>query len=766
MIYAVLAGFLYSFMVPLLKKLPNKLFGMAVSLLPLGIFIYFLSFYNQITNGGSVSEIHSWIPSLGVDFSFYLDGLSLTFSLIISFVGFVVFLYASSYMKDNKFIVRFYVYIMIFMASMIGLVTSDNLITLFVFWELTSISSYLLIGFNHDKERSRYSALQALLITGAGGLSMLAGFIIIANISGGYTISSLAFINELLTNHKLYSAGVILILIGAFTKSAQFPFHFWLPNAMEAPTPVSAYLHSATMVKAGIYLIARLNPGLGGTDLWQNTILVVGVITMLFAAMLAFKQTDLKKLLAYSTLSVLGTLTMLVGIGSDLAIKAFMIYLIAHSLYKGALFLVAGSIDHETGTRNIYNLGGLRKYMPVTAAIAILASLSKMGIVPLIGFVGKETVYASVLEAPTFGNLFIILTIAANIFVVYITITVGFKPFFGELKQTPLKPHEVPFPMWIGPIILGIVGLTLGMFSSSIINNLINFTELGIITKKLNIPVKLWHGFTLEFGLSVLTVSLGVLVYLYRERIINIITNISFTNYIKPSFYYDRLLEGTIKFAKNSTKALQSGYLRYYIIWIIATTVLIAGYTLFNFRNDVKLHISFNPTLLEIIITLIMIASTYIAIRAKSRMVSIIGVGVIGYLVAVIFLMYSAPDLAMTQFAVETLTVIIFVLVIYKLPKFIPYYSTRRRIRDFIVAGSGGLLMALLALIIISEPLTSELKNYFAENSLPLGKGKNIVNVILVDFRALDTMGEITVLAIAAIGVFALLKLRKKEDKA
>lgn len=764
MLYAVLAGFLYAMLIPLFYKLSKKFFGIIVSVLPLAIFIYFLSFYNQITNGGTVKEIHNWIPSLRINLSFYLDGLSLTFALIITLVGFVVFLYASSYMKKNVYIVRFYVYIMIFMASMLGVVTSDNLLTLFVFWELTSISSYLLIGFNHDKERSRYSALQALLVTGAGGLSMLAGFIIIANISGGYTISSLANINELIVNHKLYSAGVILILIGAFTKSAQFPFHFWLPNAMEAPTPVSAYLHSATMVKAGIYLMARLNPGLGGTDLWQNTILVVGVLTMLFSAVLAFKQTDLKKLLAYSTLSVLGTLTMLLGIGSDLAIKAFMIYLVAHSLYKGALFLVAGSIDHETGTRNIDNLGGLRKLMPITALIAILASLSKMGIVPLIGFVGKETVYASVLEAPHFNTLLISLTIAANVFVVYITISVGFRPFLGELIATPVKPHEVPLPMWIGPLALGVTGLTLGMFSSSIINNLINFTELGIITKKLNIPVKLWHGFTLELGLSILTVTLGILLYFGRERIKNIISLFSFTNYLKPSYYYEIILDGTINFAKNSTKLFQSGYLRYYIIWIVATTVLITGYTLFNFKEAAHINVSFTPNLLEVIITIIMISATYIAVRAKSRLVSIIGVGVVGYLVAIIFLMYSAPDLAMTQFAVETLTVIIFVLVIYKLPKFIPFYSTRRRIRDFIVAGSGGLLMALLALIIISEPMTSELKNYFAENSLPLAKGKNIVNVILVDFRALDTMGEITVLAIAAIGVFALLKLRKHED--
>jgi multicomponent Na+:H+ antiporter subunit A len=762
--YAVIAGFLYTLLLPFFLKMPRKLLGFACAILPLGLFIYFLSFYNDITNGYVISQSYDWIPSLGINFSFFLDGLSLTFSLIISFVGFAVFLYAGSYLKENKYIGRFYVYIMIFMASMLGVVSSDNLITLFVFWELTSISSYLLIGFNHDKERSRYAALQALLITGIGGLSMLAGFIIISNISGSYTISTLADLNELIINHNYYAAGVILILIGAFTKSAQFPFHFWLPNAMEAPTPVSAYLHSATMVKAGIYLMARLNPGLGGTDLWQNTILIIGAITMLFSAVLAFKQTDLKKLLAYSTLSVLGTLTMLIGIGTDLAIKAFMIYLIAHSLYKGALFLVAGSIDHGTGIRNIDNLGGLRKLMPITAMIAILASLSKMGIIPLIGFVGKETVYASVLESSNFSTMLIILTIAANVFVVFITISVGFQPFFGQLKNTPVKPHEAPFSMWFGPLVLGLTGLILGMFSSTVINNLINFTELGIITKKLDVPVKLWHGFTLEFGLSLLTVSFGLLLFWSRIKIKTLLPSLSFNQYLQPSFYYDILLNGTLRFAKSSVKLLQSGYLRFYIIWIIITTVIIMGYSLINFNDSIHFRISSNPSFTEIIITILMISSLYLAIRAKSRLVSIIAVGVIGYLVAIIFLMYSAPDLAMTQFAVETLTVIIFVLVIYKLPKFIPYYSTKRRIRDFIVAGSGGLLMALLALLIIFEPVTSELKKYFAENSLPLGKGRNIVNVILVDFRALDTLGEITVLAIAAIGVFALLKLRKNGD--
>ncbi len=765
MLYAVLSGFVFSLFVPAIVKMPKKIFGWVIAALPLGIFIYFSTFYNTIIEGGVVSQTYRWIPSLDISLSFFLDGLSLTFVLIISFVGFVVFLYASSYMEGHKYIGRFYVYITIFMASMLGLVTSDNLMTMFVFWELTSISSYLLIGFNHDKERSRFSALQALLITGGGGLALLAGIIILANISGGWSISSLAGMNELITNNKLYPAAAILILIGAFTKSAQFPFHFWLPNAMEAPTPVSAYLHSATMVKAGIYLMARMNPSMGGTELWQDSMLFVGAATMLFTAVLAFKQTDLKKLLAYSTLSVLGTLTMLLGIGNDLAIKAFMIYLLAHALYKATLFLVAGTIDHETGTRDVNKLSGLKKLMPITAAVAVLASLSKMGIVPLVGFVGKETVYASALEFTRFGSLFIVLAVAANIFVVYITLAVGFRPFFGVQRETPKAAHEAPFRMWFGPLLLAVSGLILGIFSSIIINSLINFSELGVISEKLNIPVKLWHGFTLELVLSVITVALGVLLYLKREIFLRIVNNFSFTKFVKPSYYYEVLLNGTINFAKFQSKVLQNGYLRYYVMVILITTVGLAGFTLFSFKDFAETKISFEPTFAEIIIGLVMIGATFSAVRAKSRLAAIVSVGVVGYSVALIFIMYSAPDLAMTQFAIETLTVILFVLVIYKLPKFLPFSSTARRVRDFVIAGSGGLLMSLIALFIVSDPLTSELKNYFAENSLSLAKGKNIVNVILVDFRALDTMGEITVLAIAAVGVFALLKLRKGKDE-
>lgn len=766
MLFAALSGFIFVLLIPIINKYAKNSVGWIASIFPLALTVYFISFYtNVIDKGNSILESTSWVPSLGINLSFYLDGLSLTFSLIITVVGFVVFLYAGSYMKNYDSLGKFYIYIILFMSSMIGLVLSDNIITMFVFWELTSITSYLLIGFNHEKETARNSALQALLITGGGGLALLAGLIILSGISGSMSISSLASMNDILTEHRLYAPAALLILIGAFTKSAQFPFHFWLPNAMEAPTPVSAYLHSATMVKAGIYLIARMNPSLGGTELWNYTIMFVGAVTMLFTAVLSFKQTDLKKLLAYSTLSVLGTLTMLIGIGSDLAIKAFMIYLIAHALYKATLFLTAGMIDHSTGTRNIEELQGLRKVMPITAAIAILASLSKMGIIPLIGFVGKETVYAATIEYTNFGFLFITLAIAANIFVVYITMTVGFKPFFGKFRKTPKTPHELPFRMWFGPMLLAFGGLTLGIFSSFIIGKLINNTELGIITAKLNIPVKLWHGFTLELMLSFITVLLGILLFWKRNQLLKYVDNISFIDEITPSYHYQKLFNGTLKLAKLQSRILQNGFLRYYIMVIIISTIILGGTTLFSLGEMDYTGIIEMPGFEEIIIAIVMMTATYMTVRAKTRLAAIVAVGVIGYSIALIYIMYGAPDLAMTQFAIETLTLILFVLVIYRLPGYLPFSSTARRIRDFIIAGAGGLLMSLISIIILSNPLSSELKNYFAKNSYAIAKGKNIVNVILVDFRALDTMGEITVLAVAAIGVFALLKLRKGADE-
>ncbi|MCX8105726.1 MAG: putative monovalent cation/H+ antiporter subunit A [Ignavibacterium album] len=760
MLYLLIIGFIASFSAALIYKPFKNYFGWIASSFPLFMFLNFLSRYQQIADGQIIKEYYEWTPSLGINFTFMLDGLSLTFVLIITLIGVVVFLYAGAYMKDYEHTDRFFVYIGLFMTSMLGLVISDNMITLFVFWELTSISSYLLIGFNHQYEKSRKSALQALLVTGSGGLALLAGFILLYLITGSFEISSLYDKQPEIIKSGFYSSAVILILIGAFTKSAQFPFHFWLPNAMEAPTPVSAYLHSATMVKAGIYLIARLNHALGGTALWQDSTLIAGTITMLIAALLAIKQTDLKRLLAYSTLSVLGTLTLLIGIGSKLSIKAFFIYLVAHSLYKGTLFLVAGTLDHSTGTRDVTKLGGLRKIMPVTMITAVLASLSMMGIIPLIGFIGKETVYSAILEVDYWGIFLIAIAVVANALIVMITILVGFKPFFGKKLPTPSDPHEAHIKMLFGPAILATLGLLMGMLPNTIIGALLEQSSLSILTQELGIKIKLWHGFNLVLVLSFLTLGLGIFFYYIRIRFFNLFQNIKMIGLFKPSEWYEYALNFMMSFAKLQTKVLQNGYLRNYIIFILLSTVILASVPLLNTISDIRIIFQPELTFYEAAILIMMIGSTFVVITSDSRLKSIVALGVVGFTMGIVFIIYSAPDLALTTFAIETLTVILFVLVLYKLPKYLQFSNVVTKLRDVIISASVGVFMSAVVFYVTSLSMQSELKKYFAEKSLPEGKGRNIVNVILVDFRAIDTLGEITVLAIAAIGVYALLKLK------
>jgi multicomponent Na+:H+ antiporter subunit A len=661
----IIIGFIASAAAPFLYKPLKKYFGWIAASFPLYLFISFLSMYREVADGNIIKESVEWIPSLGINFTFLLDGLSLTFVLIITLIGVVVFLYAGAYMKDYEHTDRFFVYIGIFMTSMVGLVLSDNMITLFVFWELTSISSYLLIGFNHHKETSRKLALQALLVTAGGGLALMAGFILLSQISGSLEISSLYDLNESIRNAPTYTAIVILVLLGAFTKSAQFPFHFWLPNAMEAPTPVSAYLHSATMVKAGIYLIARMNHSLGGTELWQDTILIIGAITMLIAAILSFNQTDLKKLLAYSTLSVLGTLTMLLGIGSNLAIKAFFIYLVAHSLYKGTLFLVAGTLDHETGTRDVSKLGGLRKLMPVTMVTAALASFSMMGIIPLVGFIGKETVYSSILELEYWGQFLIATAVFANALIVMITLLVGFKPFWGTFQTTPRNAHEAPVKMWFGPAILAILGLLMGVFPNEFIGKLLDQSSISILSKELGLKIKLWHGFNLVLLLSLVTLGLGIILYYLRNKYLPLTQNLKLIKILKPSEWYEFALNGMMSFAKLQTRILQNGYLRNYIIFILVTAITLASFTLYKVTDEFAVLTDFSITFYEIAISIIIVVSTFVVITSDSRLKSIVAMGVVGFTMGIIFIIHSAPDLALTTFAIETLTVILFVLVLY-----------------------------------------------------------------------------------------------------
>ena len=439
-----------------------------LALIPLGFFIYFASLLHPVAEGHVVSFFLPWVPSLQVNLSFLIDGLGLYMGLIVSGIGMLVLIYASVYLRGEAEIGRFYTFILLFMVSMLGLVFSNNIFLLFICWELTSITSFFLIGFHHEEEKAQKAALQALLVTGAGGLAMMVGLLLLVSVTGTAEISAFNKMGTLIQSSNLYVPIVILIFLGAFTKSAQFPFHFWLPNAMAGPTPVSTYLHSATMVTAGVYLLARLNPSLSGTPLWSVTLLVVGGFTALLTAWLSWQKTDLKGILAYSTISALGVMVMMIGIGSEAALTTAVLYLLVHALYKAALFMGAGIIDHETGTRDVTQLGGLWKLMPFTFVGFLLASLSMAGIPPLLGFVSKELMYESTLglngQIVAWGATAVILL--SNVFMVAAAGILTLRPFFGQVTEH--KPHhKTPFALWLGPVILGTIALLLGLFSSS-----------------------------------------------------------------------------------------------------------------------------------------------------------------------------------------------------------------------------------------------------------------------------------------------------------
>ncbi len=768
MFVAILSGFGLSLTAPWLQRLGQGATGWGMALFPLGLTIYFASFIGPVSEGEIFAVSYPWVSSLGINLSFYLDGLSLLFALLISGIGVLVIIYASSYLAQYPQLGRFYAFILMFMASMLGLVLADNIITFFIFWELTSLSSYLLIGFNHERSAARAAALQALLVTGIGGLALLAGLLLLSQVGGSLELSTLLSQGETVRAHALYLPMLILVLAGAFTKSAQFPFHFWLPSAMEAPTPVSAYLHSATMVKAGVYLLARLNPVLGGTDSWHYLLMMFGAITMLVGAVLSFVQTDLKRILAYSTVSALGTLTLLLGIDTTLSVKAAMVFLLVHSLYKGALFMIAGAIDHETGTRNLEALGGLRHAMPITAVAAGLAVLSMAGLPPLLGFIGKELIYEAKVQAPSLAWLIISAGIAANILLVAVAVRLGVQPFFGQKTETPKEPHEAPLALWLGPVCLSSLGLVIGLLPDSLAQLLIAPAVSAVQAEPTEVKLALWHGLNLVLVLSLFTVASGVGVYAGWVRLRQAMANfVEAATKWGPTRGYHLALAGLNTVARAQTQFLQRGYLRFYLLITVATTVGLAGYTLVSRvpfpwpKSTVFSEVRFY----EAVLALTILLATIAVVRASSRLVAITALGVVGYGIALIFVFYGAPDLAMTQFAIETLSVILFVLVLSGLPRFIHSSGPSDRIRDGLIALSAGGLMTALVLAVTAVPLDSRLAPFFAQNSVPEGKGRNIVNVILVDFRALDTLGEITVLATAALGVYALMKLAKTKQE-
>jgi len=761
MLIAVLSGFAAALGAPWFYKIARGAVGWLIALLPLGLMIYFAQFVEPVAAGQIIVISHNWVPSLGIKLSFLIDGLSLLFAFLISGIGALIFIYAGDYLRGHAQLGRFYAYILIFMASMLGLVLADNLIAVYVFWELTSISSYFLIGFDHNRESARAAALQALLVTGAGGLALLAGVLLLGKAGGSLEISTLLKNGDMVRTNALYVPILLLVFAGAFTKSAQVPFHFWLPSAMEAPTPVSAYLHSATMVKAGVYLVARLSPVLGGTEIWIQALTTVGGLTMIAGAYLALRQTDLKRMLAYLTVSALGLLIVFIGVGTSQALAAAVVFLLAHALYKGALFLVTGIVDHQTGSRDVKELGGLRSAMPLTASIAVLAALSLAALPPTLGFLGKEML----LEASLGANrtaLTIAVVFASIIFVTTAGI-IGIQPFFGKKLPTPNAPRDAPPGLWSAPAILALLGVIFAAMPTLVQGSLFQPAVEAITREPLTLRLALWHGFNLALALSAVSLVFGLTVYVRRKAVIEIVSRLQINSSWGPQHWYRLILAGLNHLAERQTQLLQSGYLRYYLLIIILTSLALAGTKLFIALDTARFTASFDARFHEWLIAGVILFAAFAAVMAKSRLAAVAALGVVGYGVALVFVFFGAPDLAMTQFMIETLTVILFVLVFHHLPRFAILSSRFAWVRDAILTLALGALITIIVLIGSGIQLYPKISTYFIENSLSLAHGRNIVNVILVDFRGFDTFGEITVLAVAGIGVYALLKLKPQK---
>ena len=749
-------------------KLAPRKAGWILALIPATIFGALISQVGSLEGIGTQVVSYSWVPSLEVGLQLQLDGIGLLFALMITGVGSFIIAYAGGYLHGHPQTGRFFVFLMLFMTGMLGIAFSDNIVVFFIFWELTSISSYLLIGFNHEDEASRKKALQALLVTGFGGVAMLAGFFLLAIAGGTYQLSALIAQGTELAETPLAKAALPLILLGAFTKSAQFPFQFWLPNAMAAPTPVSAYLHSATMVKAGVFLLFKLSPLYGQSPVWSIALITCGTITLLLGAVTGLFQRDLKRILAFTTMSVLGLLVLFIGLGGELALKSAILFMLGHALYKATLFMTAGNVDHGTGTREVTILGGLRHAMPITAVAAGLAALSKGGFPPMLGFVSKEYVYKASVDLSSLAPVLTGIALVGNAMLLALAFKAGIHPYWSKAPEPsdgakhsrllPHKPHEAPISMWLGPIVLASLGLAFGFLPQAWVSSLIGpalSNTLGIST---DVKVALWHGFNVPLLLSIGTMGLGIAIYLAREHFWKRQTVGSSIEKKSTERAYDFAFQQFVKKSKELTLLLQNGSLRFYLWVILGTSGGMLAYKFFFLGGIPDIPPLEGITILNTTVTIAIVLGAIVAATARTIISALAGLGVVGYGIALIFVFSGAPDLAITQIVVETLTVALMLYAVLKLPPLMRYSSKSTRIQDALFAIGGGVIVFLLVLKAAALELAPTISAQLSEWSYTLAKGRNIVNVILVDFRALDTFGEIAVLGIAALGVSICLR--------
>lgn len=702
-----------------------------------------------------------WLPELGLNLSFRLDGLSLLFGLLITGIGLLVILYARYYLSERDDLGRFYSFLLLFMGAMIGIVLADNLLLLLVFWELTSLSSFLLIGYWHPQADARRGARLALTVTAGGGLALLGGFLLLGHIVGSFELSVVLAAGDTIKRHPDYLATLLLILLGVLTKSAQFPLHFWLPQAMAAPTPVSAYLHSATMVKAGVFLLARLFPALAGTDPWFFLVGGVGLMTLLFAAYVALFQHDIKGLLAYSTISHLGLITLLFGLGTPLTAVAGVFHIINHAIFKASLFMAAGIIDHETGCRNMRQLNGLFKYMPQTATLAIIAAGAMAGVPLLNGFLSKEMFFAQTIHVAKLGEASMLLpmlaTVAGVFSVAYSARFIHDVFFNSDPINLPRLPHEPPRYLRVPVEILVVVCLLLGVAPAYTVGPILAVASASVVGGPLPFyDLAIWHGFNLPLLMSALALSGGAGMYWQRRWLFCLRDR-----YPLPlgRVVFERSLRAVIVTAGYITGALENGSLQRYLAWLLGAVLLAGSWGLASggkLTGNAPLQ---SLDFLSLLLALLMAGAALLTVFwQRQRLIALIVLGGAGLMVVLAFVRFSAPDLALTQLTVEVVTTILLLMALRFLPlEVMAESSSIRRLRDAGLAIMAGLGTSILAWGVLTRPPHTALADYLLATSLPEGGGSNVVNVILVDFRGFDTLGEATVLAVAALGIVALL---------
>lgn len=754
-------------LVSLLKQSSRRLTAFAavgVSMTSLGLL---LTQAREVFNGAVITQSWSWLPQLGIDFSFRLDALGLLFALLISGIGTLIYIYAYFYLGPKNSLNKLYLLLMLFMAAMLGISLSNNLILLLVFWELTSISSFLLVGYWSNYDAAQRGSRMALTITGMGGLAMLGGFILLGQITGTYEIDQILTMTAQIQSHALFVPTLLLILLGAFTKSAQFPFHFWLPNAMAAPTPVSAYLHSATMVKAGIFLVARLLPIFAGAALFHNLVTFIGLFTLCMAAFFAIFKEDLKGLLAYSTISHLGLIMCLLGIGSPLAVAAAIFHIINHATFKAALFMIAGIIDHESGTRDLRKLSGLWQLLPYTATLTMVTAASMAGVPLTNGFLSKEMFFTELLSnlsGPVLICSAIVATLAGIFAVAYSVRLVHGVFFDGPLgKQVPNKDaHEPPFGMRAPATLLAILCILVGLFPALLVENIVNSTARAStqVMDFEGVHLALWHGFNMPLLMSLIA-SIGGLIFYFSLAKGGKIREIDLDPYLgrlQGRVAFDLFLKSLLLNSHKFKRWTENGKLQSYILWIVVFSIAIVSLPFLGQGLTTGTRELTHAPALAIVLWLLLFSSCWMMLwfhheRIKAVLIS----GAIGLVVTMVFVCFSAPDLALTQITVDVVTTVLLLMSLSLLPQLTPYESSvSRRWRDALIAIGGGLGIAWITWLILTRDHNS-ISWFFMQQSIPLGGGTNVVNVILVDFRGFDTFGEITVLGIAGIGALCLM---------